>query len=98
MGNPKKNCCKEKLCNPTLNLCTIHLCTKTNEKAHKDNIQGSSRPEQNFQHMNKPTHLDFKVMGVYVFFPLFFSFFFFYFLLLGYWTIYVSRSTASPIM
>lgn len=51
-----------KCCNLTLNLCT------KKEKAHTEKIQGfRSRPEQNFYQTNKPTLLDFKVMGGCIF-------------------------------
>lgn len=76
-----------KCCNLTLNLCTVkyHLCTKM-----KKHIWTRSRVcvqtwAELFNQMNKPTLLDFKVLGGLLIFCF-----------LGYWTICVSHSPAFP--
>lgn len=84
LWHPKKNCCKETLQSDPKPVYYSSLYKKK-EKAHMDSIQGLSRPEQNFfTIMNKPTHLDFKVMGVYCF-CIFFSFLFLFCLLFCFW-------------
>lgn len=66
-----------KRCNLTLNLCTKGCVQKMKKHIRKGQDSGSrSRPERNFYQMNKPTLLDFKVMGGYLFLLFFFPLFF----------------------
>lgn len=96
-GEIQRETVARKRCNLTLNLCTKACVQKKRRKKHiKDKIQGFG-PDLSgtfffffFYQMNKPTLLDFKVMGGFYFFSFFFSLCF-----LGYWTIYVSHSPAS---